>query len=320
MLRRTILLIYVSILLALIFTPAVQKIQRLRLWHWSPGRGLAVLILSGIAGVVVASVAFLMLPPIVRDTQGFVQDLPSQLQQLSRHIQTLPFGRFFARHLNPDILTRYVDSFFQHGLDVLQSLAGGLFEASILVILTIYFILDGPRSFEWAMSLVAASRRDRLRETLLRAQQRVQKWLAGQVLLMVILGSSTALVLGLLHVRYFYALAVFAGVANFIPVVGPVATVVLAGTVAAFDSWLKLLGVIAFYLIYQQVENAYLSPRIMQATVGLPGVAVIVALVVGGALAGVLGALVAVPTAALMATIIDEYFVGRTPGPAHSEP
>jgi predicted PurR-regulated permease PerM len=70
----------------------------------------------------------------------------------------------------------------------------------------------------------------------------MQRWLYGQMLLMLILGSSSALVFGLLGVRYFYAFAVFAGVANFVPILGPIATVVVAGVVAALDSWMKVLG------------------------------------------------------------------------------
>jgi predicted PurR-regulated permease PerM len=130
---------------------------------------------------------------------------------------------------------------------------------------------------------------------------------------MLILGSATALVFGLLGVRYFYALAVFAGIANFVPVLGPIATVVLAAAVAALDSWTKVLGVFIFYLIYQQVENAYLTPRIMKEAVDLPGIAVIIALTIGGEMAGLLGAIVAVPTAALVATILNEYVVRQPP-------
>ena len=83
---------------------------------------------------------------------------------------------------------------------------------------------------------------------------------------------------------------------------------------ASFDSWTKAAGVLIFYLAYQQLENAYLTPRIMKSTVDLPPLAVIIALLLGGSIAGVLGALVAVPTAALIAVIIDEYVVESNEG------
>jgi predicted PurR-regulated permease PerM len=91
--------------------------------------------------------------------------------------------------------------------------------------------------------------------------------------------------------------------------------VIVAGLVAAIDSWMKVLGVVIFYLVYQQVENAYLTPRIMRSTVGLPGVAVLAALVIGSELAGVVGAVVAVPSAALISTFIDEYAASRRDAP-----
>lgn len=139
----------------------------------------------------------------------------------------------------------------------------------------------------------------------------MQRWLYGQLALMLILGSASAVVFGFLGIRYFYALAVFAGVANFVPILGPIATVLVAGVVAALDSWTKVLGVVIFYAVYQQVENAYLTPKIMRKAVDLPGVAVIVALTIGGELAGLLGAIVAVPTAALTATVLNEYLAQR---------
>jgi predicted PurR-regulated permease PerM len=136
-------------------------------------------------------------------------------------------------------------------------------------------------------------------------------WLVGQAMLMLILGSSSAVAFGLLGVRYFYLLAVFAGVANIIPQLGPILTVVIAGLVAAIDSFPKFLGVVIFYLAYQQVENAFLTPRIMKRQEELSSTAVIVALLIGGELAGIPGALVSVPSAVLVAELIDEYLVHR---------
>jgi predicted PurR-regulated permease PerM len=110
----------------------------------------------------------------------------------------------------------------------------------------------------------------------------------------------------LASIKYFYALAAFSGLANIVPVLGPLISFLLAGMVSAFDSWGKLIGVLVFYFVYQKVENAYLTPRIMKATLDLPP-PVIVALSLGGALAGIVGALVAVPTAALIDVFLDEY-------------
>jgi predicted PurR-regulated permease PerM len=175
--------------------------------------------------------------------------------------------------------------------------------------MTAYFILDGSRGFQWILSMVPRQQRGRLDQTLRRAAARAQRWLLGQAILMLILGGSSALVLGVLGINYSYALALFAGLANFVPVLGPIVTVILAGSVALLDSVKKSIGVLIFYAIYQQVENAFLRPRIMKSSIQLSPVAVIVALAIGGEAAGGVGAMIAVPTAAIVSTLTDEYLV-----------
>jgi predicted PurR-regulated permease PerM len=306
-LRHTILLIYVSILFAVIFTPVVRRIERVSLGKWHASRGVALLILLAALAAMLGIIFFVVLPPIVHDAQGLAQDLPEQVHQLSQRLQDFPLGRKLAAQLKPDALAQHFTDLLRRVLNAVSGVIGGVMDALILALLSAYFILDGRSAFEWTLSLVPTVDRQRLSTTLRSGAHRAQRWLTGQALLMLILGSLTAVVLGAMHVRYFYALALFAGLANFVPVVGPIVTVALASVAALLDSWLKVLGVVIFYLSYQQVENAYLSPRIMQANVGLSPVVVIISLAIGGALAGVLGALVAVPTAAMIATLVSEY-------------
>jgi predicted PurR-regulated permease PerM len=101
------------------------------------------------------------------------------------------------------------------------------------------------------------------------------------------------------------------GLLNIIPVLGAAICIALALLVAAIDSWGRVLGIAIFYVIYLQVENSFLTPRIMKSRVGLPGLAILVALIIGSALEGVLGAMVSVPTAVLVAVLLDEYLVRK---------
>ena len=101
------------------------------------------------------------------------------------------------------------------------------------------------------------------------------------------------------------------GLLNIIPIAGGVVTILLAAGVAALDSWTKMAGVLIFYAIYINIENAVLTPRIMKSSVDLMGLTVLVALLIGTAIAGVVGALVAVPTAALISVLVEEYLVQK---------
>jgi len=307
--RATVLLIYVSIIFAVIFNPVLDWVEKQQVRGWSPSRGTALLILVAVVLLALGLIMGLALPPLIRDTQAMAKDLPAQLHQLSGKLDKMPFGSAMSSHLDAQSLQSWVQSGVKNSLKVFSGVFSSLLALLTLILLTAYFMLDGKRSFDWAMSMVPEPHRNELRTTLVRSQRRLQRWLAGQAILMLILGSSAAVTFGIMGLRYAYFLALFAGLANFVPILGPIATVVLAGLVAATQSWMMLLGVVIFYLVYQQVENAYLTPRIMRSTVGLPGVAVIAALAIGGALAGILGAMVAVPTAALLATVLHDYAV-----------
>ena len=261
---------------------------------WNPSRGLAVLIIVALAFAAAILVLAFLVPPIIRDVEGLAADWPHRAVSLFERLRELPI----AEKLDAARLEQYLSGTAGGVFSLLKGIAGGLVGFFSWLVLTAYFILDGDRAFHWAMSLFPSHHRVRLESTFLRAEQRLRKWLIGQAVLMLILGISSAIVFGLLRIKYSYALSVFAGLANIVPILGPVMSVILAGIVAAFDSWWKLLGVVIFYLLYQQVENAFLTPRIMKSTLNLPPLAVIIALSLGGALAGVLGALIAVPTAA----------------------
>ncbi|HUS19173.1 MAG TPA: AI-2E family transporter [Terriglobales bacterium] len=303
--KTVLMTIYLGILFAVVLAPAIDAVRRVRIGKYHPGRGAAVIVL--LLGLIGTLVIFLMfaLPPIFRDIQGLAENAPAKFAALSEKVRHLPFMENFDSSKVQGYLTGVMGGAFE----VVQKMAGGVFGIFTFIIITAYFILDGERAFYWALSMFEAKRRERLERTLIRAEKRMRHWLVGQAALMFILGISSLIVFGLLKLKYFYALAVICGLANIIPIIGPIVSVTLACVVALVDQPVKVLGVLGFYLVYQQTETAFLTPKIMKTTVDLPPLAVIISLSLGGALAGVIGALVAVPTAALCAVLIDEYLV-----------
>lgn len=303
--KNVLLTIYLGVLFSVVLAPAIDTVRRIRVGKYRPGRGTAIILL--LLTMLSALVLFLIfaLPPIFRDAQGLAENWPQKFAQLSARIRHIPFMEDF----DTAKVQGYVASIMGGALGFVQNIAGGVFGLFTWLIITAYFILDGERAFYWALSMIEKKRRDRLESTLIRAEKRMRNWLIGQAALMLILGVSSLIVFGLLKLKYFYALAVICGLANIIPIIGPVVSVTIACVVALVDQPVKVLGVLAFYVVYQQIETAFLTPKIMKTTVDLPPLAVIISLSLGGALAGVVGALVAVPTAALCAVLIDEYLV-----------
>lgn len=309
------LLVYVSALFAVVLAPAINIIRRLRIGKWQPNRAVAVAILIilvlGVATLLVA----LIVPPIISDAAEFAHNFPEKITALQDKIRHIPFFENF----NLSGVQASIAAMLGGAVGLFRGVAGGIFGVFSAIILTVYFILDGKRAFEWGLSMVPAHHRDRLERTMHRGESRMRHWLVGQSVLMLILGSLSCIAFALLHLKYFVALALLAGLLNIIPIVGPVVAVTLASIVALVDSPPKLIGVLLFFLLYQQLETGFITPRVMKFSVDLPPLAVIISLMLGGALAGVLGALVAVPTAALCAVLIDEYLVKKDRAGAASE-
>jgi predicted PurR-regulated permease PerM len=321
-LRDVLTLIYVSALFAVVLMPAVNRIMRFELRggrHLS--RAAAIVLLVAFAFLALGLFFLIGLPPVIHDLREFAGDLPARIPAIVARIKGIPLADKFgvttvAEKAESAIAERAesaVSATAEYLFSSLPNWLGSIFDIVTAFVLCIYFMLEGEAAYQWFMSLFSIENRLRLAVTLEKAQDRISNWLVGQGLLMLILGVYSTIVFGLLHVRYFFLLGVLMGLLNIIPIAGGVITILLVGLVAAIDSWTKMAGVFLCYLLYVNVENAYLVPRIMRSSLDMMGLTVLIALIAGTELAGVVGALVAVPTAALVAVLLDEYLVQKDP-------
>lgn len=310
-LRAVLELIYVSALFAVVLTPLVRWVEALRIGRYRPSRVVSILLLM----VTVLGLLFLLfffgLPPVLRDLEHFTSDLPTRIPRILAELQKVPLLRKIGLSNLAARAENFIGAFAAYIVNAAPQWLGHIFDILTAIVLTIYFMLEGEAAFYYLLAMVPADARDRFSTAMLTAQNRMSKWLLGQSLLMLILGVSSTVVYGFLHVRYFFLLGTLMGIFNIIPVVGAIITVLLSAAAAALDSWTKVLGVFIFYAIYAQIENAYLTPRIMRTSVNLMGLSVLIALLVGTAIAGVVGALVSVPTAALIGVLVQEYWVKK---------
>jgi predicted PurR-regulated permease PerM len=313
MVRDVLMLLYVSALFAVVLTPVVRSTSGFRIGRWRPFKGSAILFLLLGAAAALIAFGFLALPPVIRDLQELVREMPARLPNVLMRIRKIPF----ADQLNTSEISGRIQDFASRAATYLvlsiTNWAGKILNVFMGVILTVYFILEGETAYRWLLSFFPPESRGRLDLCLRRAELRMGKWLLAQGSLMLILGLASTSVYLLLHVRYAYALGVLTGLLNIVPVLGGAVCISLALVVAAIDSWGRVLGIAIFYLIYVQVENSYLTPRIMRNSVGLPGLAILVALLLGAALEGVIGAMISVPTAVLVSVLLDEYLVQKEP-------
>jgi predicted PurR-regulated permease PerM len=197
---------------------------------------------------------------------------------------------------------------------------GGIFGFVTILILTFYLLVEAESILSMFVRLFPRRRRSRVEAVSREITRKVSAWLGGQLLLAAIIGTTAAIGLGLLGVPYFYVLAVVAAVGEVIPVVGPILAAIPGIAVAFAESGTLALWVGLFYLAQQQLENHVLVPKLMERQVGVSPVTVIVALLIGSAVLGVVGALLAVPTAAIVQVLVQHLALGDEgeDGPAGS--
>ena len=309
--REVLVLLYVSALFAVMLGPLVRSTSRLHIGRWHPFKGTAIFFLLFGAAAAITAFGFFALPPVISDLQEFTREMPTRLPGLLEKLKNVPL----TQHLNTAEISSRLQDFVSNAATYLllsiRDWAGTLFDIVMGFILTVYFILEGDCAYRWFLSFFPPEGRARLDKTLQRANIRMGRWLLGQGILMLILGVSSTIAYLSLHIRYAYALGVLTGLLNIIPVAGAAVCIGLALLVAVVDSWGRVLGIAIFYVVYLQVENAFLVPHIMKNRVKLPALATLVALLLGAALAGIPGIMVSVPTTVLVSVLLDEYLVHK---------
>ena len=302
-------MVYLSGLLAVVLNPVVTKLSKLRIRGKALSRVVSVALL--VVGLLVGLALFfwLGLPPVLRDFRNFLGDLPSRIPALVARLHRVPMADKIGLDNLNDRLAAGAGDVASYVFSALPVWAEHLLDVLTAFILTVYFILEGEEVYNFFLSLVVPRSRVRLGNTLLVAEERVSRWLIGQLALMACVAVYSLVVFRVLNVRYFLLLGLLMGLTNIIPIAGNLITIVLVALIAAADSWTKAGLVIAAYAIYVQIENAFLTPRIMKSSVDLMGITVLIALLVGTAVSGIPGALVSVPTAAVVVVFAREYLV-----------
>jgi predicted PurR-regulated permease PerM len=311
--RDQLLILYISGLLATGLAPLVLAIERqtiVPIGRRRLPRAAAILAIYALLLAVIGGVLAAALPPLIQQAEQLWKDLPTHLDSLQR--QLLNLG------LLPETLTlRDVVSQVPAGsagavgtvLVAVWSIIGGLFGLLSILLLTFYLLVEWHGILNLFIRLFPRARRKRVTEVSRRVAGKISAWLGGQLLLGLIIGTTSGIGLALLGVPYFFLLAVIAGIGEMIPMVGPILSAVPAVAVALTVSPGLALAVATFFIVQQVLENNVLVPKVLGSQVGLSAVAVIIALAIGTELLGILGALLAVPTAAIVQVLVEELFI-----------
>jgi len=317
--RSALMLIYVSAIIAMGFSPLVGiiELRHSNGAHRIP-RTLAILtIYLTMVGIVVL-VAAMVIPPLVQqagDLWARAPTLFSDFQRtLIRYRLMAPSSRStLAEAVQHAPAASGAGGALNTAFSALSSLVGGAFGLVTILILSFYLLVDGRTQFAYLMRFVPDESRERIETAAQHSVQKVSAWLSAQCILAGVMGLFAAVGLALMGLPYFYVVAFIAALGETVPIVGPLVAGVTAVVVAFSVSGKLAVMVGAYFLALHQLEANILVPKIMERRVGVSPVTVIIALLIGGELWGLVGAVLAVPTAAILSVIVDELTHNATP-------
>jgi predicted PurR-regulated permease PerM len=311
--RHVLAWVVISVFLALALNPAVEWFQR----RGVRGRGWAAGLTYLITILFLAGIAFTFVPTLVDQLNDFVHKLPDYVHDL-----THGRGRLGFLETKYHIQERITHAVRNGGAARVLGLSGAavsvakgvitIVVASItIVFMTFFMLLEGPTWVERFYSTLPEESQPRWRNVGYEIYRTVGGYVTGNLLISLIAGGLTTLVLLAMGVPFAVALGLIVAILDLIPLAGATMAGILIGTVAFLHSIPAGIVVVVFFILYQQVENHVLQPVIYARTVELSPLAVLISILIGAELAGILGALAAIPVAGSLQVLIVDWRAHR---------
>ncbi len=311
--RQVIVWVLIALFLALAINPLVELLQRRGLRRRGIATGVAVLlVLLGIAAV-----GALFIPTLVDNVNKFVDAVPGYVDDLTKGK-----GRLGFLETKYHVVEKVREQVENGGAKKLLGLSGAavsitksiisiVIGAITIIFLTFFMLLEGPVWVERFYALLAPEAQPRWRKVGADIYRQIGGYVTGNLVISLIAGTLTTLVLLVLGVPFAVALGLIVAVLDLIPLAGATIAAIIIGTVAFLHSIVAGIVVIAFFVIYQQVENHILQPVIYHRTVALSPLAILIAVLIGAEVAGVLGALAAIPVAGAIQVLLEDFLRAR---------
>jgi predicted PurR-regulated permease PerM len=309
--RSALLLIYASLLLATGLLPLVRRIERVVGGRrWSPPRWSVISVVYAVFLGLVALAALLIVPTLISQADELSRRLPSLVASWQSGL--VKHG-WIARPLTiADAVQQSTAAAPPENAPIaiaasaVRGLALTTVEVVTALILTFYILIDGPRVGTELARAVPSRHRARVTAVARDVTGRVSAWLQGNLLISGIMGSATALAMGLLGEPYFWVVAVVAALAEAVPIAGPILAGLFAVALALTVSSGLALWVALVFVVFHEIEANILIPKIMERQVGVSSLAVFLALLLGAEWFGIAGAILAIPTTAIVSAILEE--------------
>jgi predicted PurR-regulated permease PerM len=305
--------IIIAIVLAAALNPAVEALERRGL-----RRSMAASIVFFVALLVLTAIGFLIVPPLVAQVTDFVDAVPDFVDDLTA-------GRGPLGFLQDDyqIVDRIREAIETEGpagvlgisepvLDIVRSVVTAVVGAITVIFLTFFMLLEGPRTLRRLLDLLPVDSRVRFERVGDEIYRTISGYVTGNLLISLVAGVTSAVLLFAVGSEFAIALGLLVAILDLVPLAGATLAAIFVSTVIFIETdWLRGVIVIAFFVGYQQLENHVLQPLVYGRTVQLSPLGVLCAVLIGAELAGILGALLAIPIAGSLLAIAREVVLYR---------
>lgn len=314
--RSIVLLLILGILLAAAVEPIVYWLRRRGL-----SRGQAILSIYAAILAVIGLAGYLIVPTLIVQGQALIDDIPGRFTEYQQ--RALASDNKFIRTVGYNTLSRAEDVYenleanppieANQAVRVVSSVVGVLFTTVSVMIVAFYWMTEKSIIKRVVLGLFPMHRRDRAHSMWDEIESKLGGWARGQLLLMLIIGGISTVAYSplIFDLPFWFLLGIWAGVTELIPFIGPFLGGGAATVVALTDSWQKALIVAGFVLVLQQLEGSVIVPRVMRNAVGLTPLSVILAVLIGGALMGPIGSILAIPVAAAVQVLVQNLLYAR---------
>jgi predicted PurR-regulated permease PerM len=319
--RNILVLVIIALFIAVSLDPAVRWLIKRGLRR-SHAVTLVVLLMLMLFGVFIWSIV----PPLIDQGSKLIADLPGYLKKLPE--QSRPFrelsDRYNLTNRLSDLAATLPAKIAGGALGFVQQFFGLLFSTLTVLVLTIYFMADMPRMRRGLVRLFPHRRRPQVADIVNVVVDKVGAYMIGNLIISLFAGVSTFMCLSLVRVPFALPLAIAVAITDLIPLVGATLGAALCVLVTFFtvDLWPAGVVVLVFFIVYQQVENYLIAPRVLRNTVDLSSVSVLLVALIGGSVLGVVGALMSIPIAAAVKVVISPTIeaMHQPPPPAEAVP
>jgi predicted PurR-regulated permease PerM len=305
--------ILIAIFLAMALNPAAAFLERRGM-----KRGRASVVIFLLALVVIAGIAYLLTPPLVRQVRDFVDAVPGLVEDLTKGRGPLGFlEREYhiverIREVIADQGVGGVLGFTGAGLSIARGVLTAVVGVVTIAFLTLFLLLDGARLAGVFLGYIPERVRPRWERVFQGIYRTVGGYVSGNILISIIAGLISTAVLFATGVPYAVSLGVVVALFDLVPLAGAtIAAVIVILVAVATEGVVIAIILAAFFIVYQQVENHILQPLIYGRTVQISPAIVLISILIGADLAGVLGALAAIPIAGSIQVILDEVLAAR---------